>query len=209
MEAAHLLPCGSRPENGFRRNRCLACMSCPSSPPSLALAGSFILRRVTTSSQATDFTITLTRSVDPMFITPALLLGLGIRVSQLHRPESCGPSPGKTRPLAPPTYLYYRYQLHGDYWISLIFGSSSLHNGLLERFTTRLGGGFDYGFLQISHWQVNQFMVFANVESRATTPALLIAFSIIANRHLFLRAPLPSSRSSHLPGRSGDFHPIS
>ena len=89
------------------------------------------------------FTITMTESADPMLITPALLLRLGIKVSQLHRPKSCGPSPGKTRPLSPPTYLYYRYQLHGDYWISPIFGSSSLHNGLLERFTTRLGGGFD------------------------------------------------------------------
>jgi hypothetical protein len=155
---------------------------------------------------ATDFTITMAESEDPMLITPALLLRLGIKVSQLHRPKSCGPSPGKTRPLSPPTYLYYHCQLHGDYWISLIFGSSSLYSGLLERFTTRLGGGFDLGFLQISHWQLNRFVLFAIVESRATTPTLLI---IDTNRQLFLRAPLPSSRSSHLPGRSGDLHPIS
>jgi len=53
----------------------------PSAPTSLSLSGSFILRYVTASSSATDFTPTMASSEDPLSITHTLLcrLGLGCR----------------------------------------------------------------------------------------------------------------------------------
>lgn len=47
------------------------------------------------NSSAPNFTITTASSADPRFITSALLLRLGLKVSQLHRPEADGPSLGK------------------------------------------------------------------------------------------------------------------
>jgi len=49
-------------------------------------------------SSAQDFTITMASSAGPRFITSALLPRLGLKVSQLHRPEADGPSLGKVVP---------------------------------------------------------------------------------------------------------------
>jgi len=47
------------------------------------------------NSSASNFTITTASSADPRFITSTLLLRLGLKVSQLHRPKADGPSLGK------------------------------------------------------------------------------------------------------------------
>ena len=47
------------------------------------------------NSSAPNFTITTASSVDPRFITTALLLRLGLKESQLLRPKADGPSLGK------------------------------------------------------------------------------------------------------------------
>jgi hypothetical protein len=68
----------------------------PSAPTSLSLSGSFILRYVTASSSATDFTPTMASSEDPLSVTHTLLcrLGLGCRSyngpaqTALHRVRS-------------------------------------------------------------------------------------------------------------------------
>jgi len=56
-------------------------------------------------STAQNFTITMASSEDPRFITSALLLRLGLKESQLLRPESDGLSLGKiVYFLNPPTF---------------------------------------------------------------------------------------------------------
>jgi hypothetical protein len=61
----------------------------------LLLIRCFTLIHVTMKSLAPNFTITTASSVDPRFITPALLQCLGLKESQLLRPKADGPSLGK------------------------------------------------------------------------------------------------------------------
>ena len=57
------------------------------------------------SSPAQNFTVTMASSEDPRFITPALLLRLGLKESQLLRPKADGLSLGKiVLFLDPPTF---------------------------------------------------------------------------------------------------------
>lgn len=65
----------------------------------------FTLLHVTMNSTAQNFTITMASSEDPRLITSTLLLRLGLKESQLLRPESDGPSLGKiVYFLNPPTF---------------------------------------------------------------------------------------------------------
>ena len=90
----------------------------PSSPPSLALSVGFALRYVTISSSADRFTITMASSANPLCISAALLLCLGLKVSArgtdphkrlLHRVRSIT--------FSSPTYLLYLGRiLRKGYW---------------------------------------------------------------------------------------------
>lgn len=133
----------------------------PSSPTSLSLALSFILKYVTIFSQAKSFTITMMKSEDPLSIVAISLSHLGLKSSfsfRGQRPRSDGLSPGKIDHfLFLPTF-FTRF----DYGKVLGFVGSrqlTLSSGL-SKVHFRLGRRFDYGFLQIPHWQLSESMLY-------------------------------------------------
>ena len=110
-------------------------------------------------------------------------------MSQLHRPKSDGPSPGKIslfhRPLIFHTNVGYEQNI-GFRWSKAPHPPSSAY----KRFTVRLSGNFDSSFLQIRHW----LTVYRD--------------SLLGSKREFLQAPLPLSRHSQLPWAARDFHPL-